>query len=182
MRERRFRHLPVVAHGRLVGIVSDRDVAGADARTIAQVMRTLVISVTPDTPVEVAAHLMLDNKIGALPVLGAGSADLVGIVSQTDLFEVLARLLGGEGPSTRLELRLADGPSQLATLTAVAAHQQVPITSLVMVPTRYHTGPGRVIVLRIGTMQFRPFVTALCEAGIAVDAPHALELPSPTCA
>jgi CBS domain-containing protein len=46
MRERRFRHLPVVAHGRLVGIVSDRDVAAADGRTIAQVMRTSIISVT----------------------------------------------------------------------------------------------------------------------------------------
>jgi acetoin utilization protein AcuB len=173
----RFRHLPVVAHGRLVGIVSDRDVAANDSRRIGEVMRTPVISVTPDTPVEVAAHLMLENKIGALPVLGAGSADLVGIISQTDLFEILARLLGGEGPSTRLQLRLVDVPRQLAQLTALAYEVQVPITSLVTVPAT--SSEDRQVVVRIGTMQFGPFVGALRQAGIGVDLPEPLELRAP---
>jgi acetoin utilization protein AcuB len=130
MREGRFRHLPVVAHGRVVGIVSDRDVMGRDRQRIGEVMRAPVISVTPDTAVEVAAHLMSENKIGALPVLGTGAAQLLGIVSQTDLFDILALLLGGDGPSTRLELRLVDLPRQLAQLTALAYEVGVPITSL----------------------------------------------------
>src|SRR5438552_11923314 len=102
MREGRFRHLPVLVRGHVVAMVSDRDVLSTGERhTIREVMHTDVISITPDTPVEVAAQLMLENKIGALPVVENGSDELAGIVTQSDLLEVLARLLGGYGPSTR---------------------------------------------------------------------------------
>jgi acetoin utilization protein AcuB len=175
-----FRHVPVVAHGRVVGMVSDRDVVGRGNQSIGEVMRAPVISVTPETPVEVAARLMADNKIGALPVLGAGAAPLLGIVSQTDLFEALARLLGGEGPSTRLEVQLVDPPRQLAQLTALAHEVGVPITSLVTLPTSGR--PGRQLVVRIGTMQFGPFLAALRQAGIEVDLPQGLESPTPVVA
>src|SRR6059036_3681534 len=93
MRDGRFRHLPVLARGHLVGMVSDRDVtATVEHHTIREVMHTDVISVTPDTPIEVAARLMLENKIGALPVVANGGDELAGIVTHSDLFEVLARL------------------------------------------------------------------------------------------
>jgi acetoin utilization protein AcuB len=170
MREGRFRHLPVVAHGRVVGIVSDRDVVGRDSPTVGEVMHAPVISVTP---VEVAARLLIDKKIGALPVLGA-AAQLMGIVSQTNLFEVLALLLGGNAPSTRLELRLVDLPHQLAQLTALAYEVRVPISSLVTLPASGRA--DRRVVVRIGTIQFGPFVAALHQAGIEVNLAERLEL------
>jgi acetoin utilization protein AcuB len=175
MHEGRFRHLPVVLRDKLVGIVSDRDVtAGPERRTVDEVMRTDVICVAADTPIEVAARLMLDNQIGALPVIENGRHTLAGIVTQSDLFAVLARLLGGEGPSTRLEVRLNEPARQLAEITALAYDRHLPISSLVMLPGSSHERTRRV-VLRIGTIVAAPFVTALREAGIDVDQPEKLE-------
>jgi len=174
MREGRFRHLPVLQRGRVVGIVSDRDVARRDTRTVGEAMRGDVITVTADTPVELAAELMLDNKIGALPVVENGSHQPAGIVTQSDLFAVLARLLGGEGPNTRLEVCVNDPPRQLAEITVLAYERHVPITSLVTLPASSHERTRRVVV-RIGTIVAAPFVTALRAAGIGVDQPEKLD-------
>jgi acetoin utilization protein AcuB len=179
MHDGHFRHLPVVSCGRLVGIVSDRDLtAGRERRTVGEVMRTDIICVAPDTPIEVAARLMLENKIGALPVVENGKHEPSGIVTQSDLFAVLARLLGGEGPSTRLELCLSDPNRQLSEVTALAYERHVPITSLMTMPAS-NDGKTRRVVLRVGTIIAAPFVTALREAGIDVGLP---QKPSSTAA
>jgi CBS-domain-containing membrane protein len=173
MHDGRFRHVPVLEDDRLVGILSDRDVRGREHLSIAEVMQREVITVNPSTPVEVAARLLLDNKIGALPVVDEASGALVGIVSQTDLFGVLAQLLGGDDPSTRLELQLEDLPGQLALVARLAHDRQVPITSLVTLPATSDTPGRRCVVLRIGTILARPFIDELRQAGIAVDSPSA---------
>jgi acetoin utilization protein AcuB len=174
MHDGRFRHLPVVRAGALIGIISDRDLSRHDAHTVSDVMNPNVIVVNPDTPVEVAAQLLVDNKIGALPVVSADENMLVGIVSQTDLFSVLARLLGGDGPSTRLELVLDDLPAQLAIVATLAHQNRIGIASLVTLPAE----PGRSqrrLVLRIGSIVSRPFVAELRRAGIHVDLPDELD-------
>ena len=109
MRERGIRRLPVVdKKGKLVGIVSDRDLLHAspsDATslsvwelnyllskvTLKEVMTKNVITVTPETPVQEAARIMAEKKIGGLPVVQAGK--VVGIITETDLFRVLLELL-----------------------------------------------------------------------------------------
>jgi acetoin utilization protein AcuB len=168
----RFRHLPVVRGGRLIGIISDRDVQVQTSRSVAEVMHAPVVTVTPDTPIEVAASLLIDNKIGALPVVDDGTDALVGIVSQTDLFGALARLLGGDGPNTRLELRLDDLPHQLAVIANLARERQVTIISVVTLPVDTDRAPVRNVVLRVGTIMARPFVARLRQAGIQVDLPE----------
>ncbi len=102
MQDRRIRHLPVVDAGRLVGIVTDRDLRRVlpspatsleihelhyllDKLTLAGVMTKDVITTTPFTPIAKAARTLLRNRIGALPVLEGGT--LVGILSQTDVLE-----------------------------------------------------------------------------------------------
>jgi acetoin utilization protein AcuB len=174
MHDGRFRHLPVTSSGHLVGIMSDRDVRGRECCTVGEVMHTQVIVVSPETPIEVAASLMLDNKIGALPVLDNGTNALVGVVSQTDLFAILARVLGGDSPSTRLELRLEDVPYQLAQVATLAHQRRIPITSLVTLPADSPNARYRTVVLRIGTMVARPFAAELQQAGIEVDAAEGL--------
>ena len=104
MQDRRIRHLPVVDAGRLVGIVTDRDLRRVlpspatsleihelnyllDKITLAEVMTKDVITTTPFTQVHDAARTLLRNRIGALPVLEGG--ELVGIISQTDVLEAL---------------------------------------------------------------------------------------------
>ena len=104
MEEQNVRRLPVIEAGRLVGIVSKGDLrealmaelstrhpfeplAGENWLAVAEAMSSPVVTVTPHTPVVEAAQRMLEHKIGALPVLDAGS--LVGILTDTDLIRLL---------------------------------------------------------------------------------------------
>jgi acetoin utilization protein AcuB len=105
MRAGRLRHLVVVRGRRVVGIVSDRDIAGLLVgnlridRTIDQVMSRGVAVVAPDMPVEDAARLMRRKKIGALPVVSAEK--LVGILTVSDLLDLVSRRLGVRGAKRR---------------------------------------------------------------------------------
>jgi len=97
-----IRHLPVVdKHGHLVGIVSNRDLMRALARArgkavkVAEVMTRKVRTIRPDTPIRQATSLMLQHKIGALPVVG-DEEELVGIVTETDLLRIAHRAAGGQ--------------------------------------------------------------------------------------
>ena len=114
----RFRHLPVVqADGRLVGIVSQRDLLRASVSSLLRVsahkqqqwlgkiavrdvMSTNVVAVEADTDVEDALKLLLAEKFGCLPVVE--KKKLVGILTDTDLLEYLQRLLqAGTSPRTQ---------------------------------------------------------------------------------
>ena len=104
------RHLPIVDEGALVGIVSDRDLRAlgslvgdalerpASAReTLAQpassVMTTDVITVHPESDVAEAIDLMIEHRVGALPVVEADSTKLVGIVSYVDALRAARDLI-----------------------------------------------------------------------------------------
>jgi CBS domain-containing protein len=103
----RIRHIPIVDDGRLVGLLSERDLLGSATNQIFglkhknkaallksvkinEVMKKRVITVAPDTPIKDAAHLMADKKIGCVPVVSAGA--LVGLVTTTDILRYVERL------------------------------------------------------------------------------------------
>lgn len=133
MRTERIRRLPVVdKHGRLVGIVSERDLlhaAPSDATslsiweihyllskiTIEKIMTRQVITITEDTPLEEAARIMADRKIGGLPVVRDDK--VVGIVTETDLFKVFLEMLGAREPGIRITALVPNVPGELARLT-----------------------------------------------------------------
>jgi acetoin utilization protein AcuB len=110
MRKHRCRRLPVVdRNGRLAGIVSERDLLHASPSpatslsvwelnyllsrlTVQEVMTRAIIITTPNTPLAHAARLMLDNKIGGLPVIDAHD-QLVGVITETDIFRAFVDLL-----------------------------------------------------------------------------------------
>lgn len=100
MRLGRIRHLPVVEGSRLAGIVSERDLfrsslaqaLGYGTKDTRDLMKTMhikdimvpaVITVTPETPLCDAVRLMLNHKIGCLPVLE--DERLVGLITETDI-------------------------------------------------------------------------------------------------
>ena len=133
MRERKVRRLPVVdSHGRLVGIVSDKDLLYASpspATTLAvweipeilgklkveKVMTHDVVTVSEKTPLEEAARLMADRKIGGLPVMQG--PDLVGIITETDLFKSLLELLGGRRSGVRIAVASPAVKGELSKIT-----------------------------------------------------------------
>ena len=105
MLRERIRHLVVVDDARVIGIVTDRDVrlnlpSPATSLsvweinyllmrvTVGGVMTTSVIVVDPDRPIAEAARIMMDHKIGALPVVEVGH--LVGIVTESDFVRAMA--------------------------------------------------------------------------------------------
>jgi len=136
-----FRHLPVVdADGRLVGIVDRADLelflskAGSPGvmkrqHRMDQVMTREVVRVPPDCPLEEAATLMVKHKIGSLPVVEAGQ--VVGIITETDIFKQFAAVLGGGSDSLRLTVQMADVPGQLAKLADRIAQVNGNISSVV---------------------------------------------------
>jgi CBS domain-containing protein len=113
MREVEVRHVPVVQDGALVGMLSDRDLArvdmarllesqGADAlrqalaTPIVEVMTSDVISVEPDTEVGDVIGLLIDRRIGALPVIDVDTREVLGIISYVDVLRALQSVLDEE--------------------------------------------------------------------------------------
>ena len=94
--EHRIRHVPVVLGGRLVGIVSDRDLRSATAShgpttPVSLIMTRNVVTVTPQTRVDEAARIILAGRFGGLPVVEGD--ELVGIATETDLLRALIDVL-----------------------------------------------------------------------------------------
>ena len=92
----RFRGLPVIEKGRLVGILSDRDllrfIGHQGEITVKEAMTRLVVTVKPETSLEEAARLLVNHKIGALPVTQRGR--VIGIISSTDILIAYVALAG----------------------------------------------------------------------------------------
>lgn len=182
-RERRIRHLPVLKEGRLVGIVSDRDLRsstpalGDPARAAAlqevlvqDVMAREVVSILPDDPIEQAANTMRERRIGCLPVLDGD--ELVGIVTASDVMDALVYLVGAHEPGSRMEVAIPDRPGSLAGAAGVFGMCGINIESAAMGSTREPRDAGaareRVVVFRVDTIDTTEVVGYLEEAGYSV--------------
>ncbi|OGO33972.1 MAG: hypothetical protein A2Z16_15950 [Chloroflexi bacterium RBG_16_54_18] len=87
---------------------------------VKDVMTKVVLTVTEDTPIEEAARIMADNKIGGLPVMRAGQ--VAGIITETDLFKIFLELMGAREAGVRATILVLDKPGQLAQITRVVAN------------------------------------------------------------
>ncbi len=115
MRSQRIRHLPVVENGMMVGLISDRDLrlsmvemeqgpGGAPKgyylpalTKVKTVMITNVVTAQPEMPLSKAATIMSERKFGALPVLESDGRRPIGIITETDMLRLLARMLIQKG-------------------------------------------------------------------------------------
>lgn len=133
MQREHIRRLPVVnKRGGLEGIVSEIDLLQASPSsatslsvweltyllskiTIKEIMQRDVITVNEDTPIEEAARIMADNKIGGMPVVQDGK--VVGIITETDLFKIFLELFGAREAGVRLAALVQNVPGELAKVT-----------------------------------------------------------------
>ena len=182
LREKAIRHLPVVESGRLVGVVTDRDLRLATSALspspfppgsrVSAVMSRHPLTADPADPIEDAARVMRERKIGCLPVVEGGA--VTGIVTGLDLLDALIRMTGVDKPSGRLEVRLPDQPGELARLTGLLAHRGLNIHSILSSAD----GPLNIrAVLRVGSIETRPLAEDLRRSGFDVVWPP--EKPCP---
>lgn len=131
IRKRGIRRLPVVKNGKVVGIITEKDLLSASpsqATTldvweltsllsklkIKQIMKKEVIHVHPNTPIEDAAKIMTDKKIGSLVVLQ--EEKLVGIITESDIFKVFINMLGAREKGVRYVFRIQNIPGILSKI------------------------------------------------------------------
>ena len=180
LQRRGLRHIPIVDDGKLVGIVSDRDIKQAtasaaasadgpardrlvDGLTAGQVMTRGVITIGPMFGVEDAARLMATRKISALPVTEEDR--LVGIVTETDVLHLFVRALGVLEPSSRVEVAMEPGDQTLGGVVHAVEGAGARIASVV---TLEDPAGGREVVLRLATIDPRPALSALRSGGYRV--------------
>jgi acetoin utilization protein AcuB len=179
LQRRGFRHVPIVDGGKLVGIISDRDIKQAmtsaalsadgrerdrllDELTAGQIMTRAVTTIGPMFGVEEAARLMATRRISALPVTEGDR--LVGIVTETEVLRLFVRAMGVLEPSSRVDVMLGDAGS-LGEVVRVVEGAGARIVSVMTLGS----GEGRrEVVLRLATIDPTPSIKALRAAGHSV--------------
>ncbi len=133
-----IRRAPVMKDDKMVGIVSERDLLNASPSpvtslsvwemnyliskvTVKQVMSKKVKTIDIDTPIEEAARIMADSKIGGMPVVRSGK--VVGMITETDLFKIFLELMGARTKGIRVTAEIEDHPGQLAKITKAIAEE-----------------------------------------------------------
>jgi len=136
MTKNNIRRLPVVKDGKLVGVVSNLDISRSSPSTatslsineltyilaktkISRVMTKNPITISPNALLEEAAILMRDNSVSFLPVVENGK--LVGIITESDIFDSFIELLGFREKGTRLTIQADDEPGIMSHLAGIFA-------------------------------------------------------------
>jgi len=166
MKEHSIRLLPVLKKGTLVGVVTDRDLKRAspsDATTldihellyligkikIKDIMTKKPITVREDYTVEEAAAVLLKNQISGMPVLDA-KEQVVGVISQQDLFKVLMALTGFGQRGIQFAFQLEDRPGSIKEVTDIIRSYEGRIVSILSSQDRAPDGYRYVYVRAYG--------------------------------
>jgi len=162
IKEKRIKHIPVVKEEKIKGIVSDRDVkefspSGATSLDIhelhyllakakvKEIMKTKVFTTAPDVPIEEAALIMFNHKIGCLPVVAHGK--LAGIISEADIFKALVDITGVRHGGHRISVTIEDRPGSIKDVADIIRKHGFSLQSIL---TSYEKMPHgfRKIVIR----------------------------------
>ncbi len=154
-----IKRLPVMQNGKLVGVVSKEDIDRSSpskatsfsageityllARTkINKVMTKDPVTISSNALLEEAATLMRDNHVGFLPVVDEGK--LVGIITESDIFDSFIELLGFREHGTRLTIEADDSPGIMANLTGIIGNLGANITHIAVY--RGNAGKSDIVV------------------------------------
>jgi acetoin utilization protein AcuB len=177
MLEQKVRHLPVVDKtGRMIGVVTEDDLLKAepssatslsmweihsllDRLTAKDVMVREVITTTEDTPIEEAAGLLLDYKIGCLPVMREDK--LVGIITESDIFRTFLEMFAARQKGLRITMEVPDREGELAKVSQAIAGQGGYIAACGVFMAEDPTKWG--LVLKVRNVHRETLVSSLSE-------------------
>ncbi len=179
-RKNNFARLPVMHDGKLVGIITQDDllkVSPSQATTLSvwelnYVLSKLLIKdamtknpviVSPNATLEEAALLMREKEIGALPVIDQDK--LVGIITESDIFDAFIDLMGLKRIGTRISIDLEDRVGAIAQITDLLRLEKINIVSLALFHRDNSWGE---LVLRLDSPQSESIVEKLKEKGYKV--------------
>lgn len=189
MKGSKFRRLPVVEDGKLVGIVTDRDlreVSPSPATTLSifelnyllakmqvkEIMKTSVFTIGADATIEEAALLMYTHKIGGLVVLDDAGA-VIGVITETDIFKCFVDVMGLTEGRTRLTLEFEDKVGILHDIAQVFKDMGINILSM----ATYSTEGGRAeMVIRADVKDVKTLCDKLAAIGYPVT--HVVQIGS----
>jgi acetoin utilization protein AcuB len=183
-RAHRIRHLPVVQAGRLVGIVTDRDLRLAmppgwapnhaelteelKSRTVAEIMTGNVVTIAADAPLEEAAREIYANGIGCLPVMEG--SEVVGMLTKTDLLRMLSEMFNAAPDARRLEVEVPNRPGELGQVVRViGVDHRINISGMVVPPLA--RGGGCLAIIHLQVPDASRIVHALRRLGYRCGAP-----------
>lgn len=174
LRQHHIHQLPVVdGHGRLVGIITDRDIrsaVGYDEKIghelqVAEVMHPDPETIGPSATLEEALALLCHRRYGSLPVVQGER--VVGIITKNDILKALYHFLGLDRAGTRLEVELRRPTADLATAFAALAEveQQVISAIVASLPKRPEQS---ILFIRLAGVDPRRAQRALMNAGLTL--------------
>lgn len=181
LRENKIRRLPVVDKGKLVGIMTERDLREVSPSpatslsifeinyllskmTIDKVIRKQkLITIGPEAYLEEAALLMREHGIGAIPVVENGK--LAGIITESNIFDAFIEIMGLDEPGTRLDLEVEDKPGTLAKIMETIFKNGGDVSHMAVFHNRQGTG---ILVIQLRNEEAGPIVDSLVKQGMPV--------------
>ena len=176
MSHHQIRRLVVTDKGRIVGMVCHRDLANAfpdhinpfspiavtravSAAKIGKVMKRAVITIEDSKPIEQAARLMTQYDIGCLPVTSGGK--LVGIITESDIFRALTKVLSESGDSVRITFDLTESENVLSFLAGATQTYDLTLSSFIT----FHDSNRRFAVASVRGKRVQDLVNELWQSG-----------------
>lgn len=184
MKEHNIRRLPVLDKGKLAGIItlSDLNQASPSSATSLSIhelnyllaktkikdilpRKQQLLTTTPDTYIETAAKLMRQNTVSGLPVVEGDQ--LVGIITETDIFDALIDILGVKKPHSRIDVYISEQPGTLADLSGMIAAKGINIANIVVY---YDEKKDKYkAILRVETLECEPILEEFRQRGYEIE-------------
>ncbi|MGI5912146.1 MAG: CBS and ACT domain-containing protein [Syntrophomonadaceae bacterium] len=184
MKENNIRRLPVMDKGKLVAIVtlSDLNQASPSIATSLSIhelnyllaktkirdilpKKQELITIGPENYIETAAKIMRQYMISGLPVVDNGK--LVGIVTETDIFDAFIDILGVRRAHTRIDIYIENRPGSLAEVTGLIADRGINILNTV---AYYDNKKSKYkMILRIEELKYEPVMEELTAKGYEIE-------------
>jgi len=185
MRENRIRRVPVVDDGHLVGIISREDIFRAlpsifdpsispenldQAGRIeaGSIMTRSPVTVEPSTPLEQAALLMRTHKFGALLVMQ--ETELVGIITETNIFDAFLEVLGAKKQGARIEIKIDHKPASFYAMLQVFKKCEMTILGITVFPD--FSEEHQLVTLKVQGENIDKLIDSLWDSGLQINRLH----------